>query len=333
MNPPIAPISNIIMQNQSTISSSSTASSATTTNINNNNIMNRPSSAYFNNSNTSNVNSSTLSSSNTNQQATSNSTSNLLMAPPNSMSFMQANNGTTPHQHISHPNLSGNIVTQQQQLQRPPMLPNKMPGQVGPVPNVAAGLVAPAGGGGNFMRESQSQHSLRMNQQQMMAPSMPNIAHASGYASNISASQSMQNVNQMAGNYPMYPQHAQQFHDQQQQFQVNPQPSPIQIQQQQQQQQQASLLRGSAKMAEMGELIKRRNQQQLTNGIMHTNSMDNISTAAQQQQQIQQQHMHIPNPMLSPNPRPPQPTAQNYHPQSPQKQLPPTTAPKPQVTN
>ena len=322
MNPPIAPISNNLMQNQSTISSSSTASAATT---NINNIMNRPSSAYFNNSNTSNVNSSTLSSSNTNQQATSNSTSNLLMAPPNAMSFMQANNGTTPHQHISHPNLSGNIVTQQ----RPPMLPNKMPGQVGPAaPIVAVGPVA--GGGGNFMRESQSQHSLRMNRQQMMAPSMPNIAHASGYASNISASQSMQNVNQMAGNYPMYPQHAQQFHDQQQQFQVNPQPSPIQIQQQQQQQQ-ASLLRGSAKMAEMGELLKRRNQQQLTNGIMHTNSMDNISTAAQQQWQQQQQHMHIPNPMLSPNPRPPQPTAQAYHPQSPQKQLPPTTAPKPQV--
>ncbi|CAO1424821.1 unnamed protein product [Diamesa hyperborea] len=325
MNPPIAPISNNIMQNQSTISSSSTAS-ATTTNLNN--IMNRPSSAYFNNSNTSNVNSSTLSSSNTNQQTTSNSTSNLLMAPPNAMSFMQANNGTTPHQHISHPNLSGNIVTQQQ---RPPMLPNKMPGQVGPASvAVVGGPPIIAAAGGNFMRESQSQHSLRMNQQQMMAPSMPNIAHASGYASNISASQSMQNVNQMAGNYPMYPQHAQQFHDQQQQFQVNPQPSPIQIQQQQQQQQQASLLRGSAKMAEMGELLKRRNQQQLTNGIMHTNSMDNISTAAQQQQQQQQQHMHIPNPMLSPNPRPPQPTAQNYHPQSPQKQLPPTTAPKPQ---
>lgn len=46
------------------------------------------------------------------------------------------------------------------------------------------------------MRDTQAQQSLRMNP--MMAPSMPNIAHASGYASNISASQSMQNVDAIA---------------------------------------------------------------------------------------------------------------------------------------
>lgn len=163
--------------------------------------------------------------------------------------------------------------------------------------------------GANFMRESQSQHSLRMSQQQMMAPSMPNIAHASGYANNIPASQSMQNMNQMPGNYPMYhpqqPQQHQQFQEPPQQFQTNPQLSPNN-----QHHHQASLLRGSAKMAEMGELLKRQQRNQLVNGgPMHfANSMDNI---------------HIPaNQMMSP--------AQNFHPQSPQKQLPPT-APKPQV--
>lgn len=82
------------------------------------------------------------------------------------------------------------------------------------------------------------------NLNQMMAPSMPNIAHSSGYASTIPASQSMHNVNQ-AQNYPVH---------YQPQFQQG-------SQQQQQQQQQ---LRGQAKLAEMGELLKRRQQQQGT---------------------------------------------------------------------
>lgn len=48
-----------------------------------------------------------------------------------------------------------------------------------------------------FARETQGQQSLRLMQNQMMAPSMPNIAHSSGYATNIHSanSQSMQNVN------------------------------------------------------------------------------------------------------------------------------------------
>jgi afadin len=200
------------------------------------------------------------------------------------------------------------------------MLPNKMQA---------------TGGAGSFMRESQSQHSLRMNQQQqqMMAPSMPNIAHASGFANNIPASQSMQNVNQMPGSYQMYhPQQQQQSAQFQelQQFHQNPQLSPNQ------QLHQASLLRGSAKMAEMGEMLKRQQRnQQLPNGVgpqMHfANSMDNINS------------MHIPtnnnnnnnatnNPMMSPSGggghR--QSAQQNFQPQSPQKLLPPT-APKPQV--
>lgn len=220
----------------------------------------------------------------------STSTGNLMQ--PNTMVFNQMP-AQAPHTHISHPNLSG---APSANSNRPPMLPNKM------VPQQQAGP--------NFMRESQSQHSLRMSQQQMMAPSMPNIAHASGYANNIPASQSMQNMNQMPGNYPMYhPQQAQQqqqFQEPPQQFQANSQLSPNN-----QHHHQASLLRGSAKMAEMGELLKRqqRNQQLVNGGPTHfANSMDNI---------------HIPaNQMMAP--------AQNFNPQSPQKQLPPT-APKPQV--
>lgn len=68
----------------------------------------------------------------------------------------------------------------------------------------------------NFLRESQGQQSVRgMIQNQMMAPSMPNIAHPSGYASGIQASQSMQNVN---GSYGLHQhQSAQQLQQQQQQ--------------------------------------------------------------------------------------------------------------------
>ena len=235
----------------------------------------------------------------------STSTGNLMQSNPSQNMMMGYNQmpspAQAPHTHISHPNLSGPPVANPPiTANRPPMLPNKMlPPQQQPV--------------GNFLRESQSQHSLRMSQQhQMMAPSMPNIAHASGYANNIPASQSMQNMNQMPGNYPMYhPQQAQmmQAPPQQQQFQEPPQHP--QLSPNNQHHHQASLLRGSAKMAEMGELLKRqqRNQQMVNGGQMHfTNSMDNIHTPANQ--------------MMSP--------AQNFHPQSPQKQLPPT-APKPQV--
>lgn len=54
-----------------------------------------------------------------------------------------------------------------------------------------------------FVRDTQNQQSLRMNP--MMAPSMPNIAHSSGYSTNITASQSMQNVNMIHPNYYVQP--------------------------------------------------------------------------------------------------------------------------------
>lgn len=256
------------------------------------NVMNRPASAYFNNSNNSNVMnlSSTPNIPNTSQQSTS--TGNLMQTNPSSssMGFNHGNMMPSPaQQHISHPNLSGmsnassSITNSPITAHRPPIMPNKMTQQQQ----------------GNFqMRDP------RMNpQQQMMAPSMPNIAHASsGYAANIPASQSMQSVNQIPGNYYM----------QQQQFQENPQLSPNQ---------QASLLRGTAKMAEMGELLKRQQRNQpSTNGPIHfANSMDNI---------------HIPQSnltpqMLSPNSQ----NRQVFHPQSPQKPLALPTAPKPQVNH
>lgn len=54
-----------------------------------------------------------------------------------------------------------------------------------------------------FIRDTQNQQSLRMNS--MMAPSMPNIAHSTGYPTNITASQSMQNVNMIHPNYYVQP--------------------------------------------------------------------------------------------------------------------------------
>jgi hypothetical protein len=266
-------------------------------------MINRPASAYFNNNNNSNVMNQSPSNPNI-PSAHSTSTGNLMQPSPSGImaGFNQMPpSAQTPPTHISHPNLSGNHVTNSPlPSHRPPMPPNKQ-------------MLQPQQGA--FLRESQSQHSLRMNQQQqqqqqMMAPSMPNIAHASGYqGNNIPTSQSMQNVNQIPNNYPMFhpQQPPQQFADLQQQPQ-HQQLSPSQ-------QHHNALIRGQAKIAEMGEFIKRQQrnqqQQQLTNGIggpHFANSMDNI---------------HIPqNQLTSP--------AQNFQPQSPQKQLPPT-APKPQV--
>lgn len=138
------------------------------------------------------------------------------------------------------------------------------------------------------------------NLNQMMAPSMPNIAHSSGYASNISASQSMQNVNQ-AQNYPVH--YQPQFQQQQQQQQ--------QLQQQQQAGQQQ--LRGQAKMAEMGELIRRKQQRD------HNSQLDIQATGAAGGSPM----------MLSPNQSQKTILGPNMQ-MSPLRQLPPT-APKPMV--
>jgi hypothetical protein len=284
--------------------------------------MNRPASAYFNNhSNNSNVMNLSSPSTPNIPNAQSTSTGNLMGFNQINNSISNNNNNSinnnmmpspAQHAHISHPNLGGmsnassSITNSPITTHRPPMMPKMQQQQ----------QQAQQQMGGNFMRDTQSQLSLRLNQQQqqMMAPSMPNIAHASGYASNIPASQSMQNVNQIPGNYTMYhPQQQQaqpQFQDPNIQYQQNPQLSPNH---------QAALMRGTAKIAEMSELIKRqqRNQQMPTNGPIHfANSMDNISIP--------------PNPMLSPGAHRNPPQQNAYHPQSPQK-LAPNTAPKPQV--
>lgn len=184
----------------------------------------------------------------------------------------------------------------------------------------------------NFVRDQQGQQSLRINQ--MMAPSMPNIAHSSGYATNISASQSMQNVNMnhhpSNNNLLMSPPATI----------TNPHQQMAYQQDLQQQQNQASLMRGQAKLAEMGEVLKRRHQRQQAQDMM-TNSLDNIPG---------QNGMMMPPPPGGLSPMMMSPTGQtNGHPQSkpplpgpnqyssqhgmnyPQtvKQLPPTTAPKP----
>lgn len=263
------------------------------------NVMNRPASAYFNNnsnsSNVMNLSSPTTPNIPNTPQQQSTSTGNLMQTNPSTMMGYNHNTNNmmpSPAQaHISHPNLSGmsnassSITNSPITAHRPPMMPSKQQQ-------------------GNFNRDAQSQLSLRsQQQQQMMAPSMPNIPHASGYAATIPASQSMQNVNQVAGNYQMF-----QLQQQQQEPQLSPN-------------HQASLLRGTAKMAEMGELLKRqqRNQQQQmsSNGPIHyTNSMDNIH--------IPQANSAMPQMLASPHA---QQQRQAFHPQSPQKQL-PTTAPK-----
>lgn len=285
LTPPVAQIGNNSMGNSNNTPS---------------NAMNRPASAYFNNS--SNV----MNLSSTPNTTQSTSTGNLMQTTNPSMGFNHGNANMMPpqqNQHISHPNLSGmsnasSITNSPITAHRPPMMPNKQQPQQAQI-------------GGTFMRDP------RMNpqqQQQMMAPSMPNIAHASsGYAANIPASQSMQSVNQIPGNY--YIAQQQQFQEQSQQqlpYQQpqNPQLSPNH---------QASLLRGTAKMAEMGELLKRQQRNQpATNGPIHfANSMDNIHIP----------QSNLPPQMLSPNSQ----NRQVFHPQSPQKHLAPNTAPKPQV--
>ncbi|CRK86937.1 CLUMA_CG000755, isoform E [Clunio marinus] len=190
----LTPLSMQQQQQQQQISGSNTPTST--------NIINRPASAFFNNSNNNNVMNQQSPSTPNIPSTQSTSTGNLMQQQP-MVGFNQLPSSViqAPHAHISHPNLSG-----QSNINRPPMLPNKM------IPQQQQ-QQSGGGNGGNFMRDIQSQHSLRMTQQQMMAPSMPNIAHASGYANNISASQSMQNMNQMS---------AQNFHPQSPQKQLPP---------------------------------------------------------------------------------------------------------------
>ncbi|XP_059614249.1 afadin isoform X5 [Phlebotomus argentipes] len=168
----------------------------------------------------------------------------------------------------------------------------------------------------SFLRESQGQQSLRMNQ--MLAPSMPNIAHSSGYASNISASQSMQNVNMIS--YPTYPAGQQPV--------VAAKP-PTGHQHVYSPPDQAAQMRMQAKMSEMGEMLRRRNQREMM-APMGMLDMSSSPLAPIQQGSP----MAGKPPMMSPTGgaaamygQQPYPPPQQQ--MSPLKQLPPT-APKPQ---
>lgn len=83
--------------------------------------------------------------------------------------------------------------------------------------------------------EGPSHQNTNMNQ--MLAPSMPNIAHSSGYASNISSSQSMHNVHQI-------PHHN--FAGMQPNAQQN------------------TNLRGQAMLSEMGEMMRRKQHKEIS---------------------------------------------------------------------
>ncbi|XP_062564874.1 afadin isoform X7 [Armigeres subalbatus] len=260
----------------------------------------RPVSAYFNSNN-----------------STTNNTNNLLLTTQTgSMSY-----GMPPSQqqhpplssNISHPNLAAATAgSAQNRLQ-------KLPPQQTMI-------------GNNFVRDSQGQQSLRLNQ--MMAPSMPNIAHSfqhqqhqqqpgphqhpSQHPGGISASQSMQNVNMISGGSGG----ASGFGYQNGSPMMSPQLYPNE------QQQHASLLRGQAKLAEMNELIKRRNQavppsqQQQQQRLQNVDSSMMPSPSLPQQQQQQQQQHHPGFSGASPHPSTPL---------SSHKNLPPSTAPKPQL--
>lgn len=185
-----------------------------------------------------------------------------------------------------------------------------------------------------FIREGQNQQSLRMNQ--MMAPSMPNIAHSSGYASNISASQSMQNVNMIHGNngmnYHGYMQSQPGATNSQLQAQYLYQQELQQQQQQQQMQQQNSLARGQSKLLEMGEMLKRRQQRQQEMMPMLDVSGQPIGQPMMLSptgSQSEHHHPHLGHGALNKSQSNIGGYMQNT-PMSPVKQLPPT-APKPQV--
>lgn len=296
---------------QSTINPSSGGPSTSTSNTNNNNhqnnnnMLSRPASAYFNSNN-------------------NNSTQTLPSQTSMSYNMMPLNNSTNNSNTVTNNN---NTNISQQQLQQQQQ----------------------AGGGGYSQQQQQQQlqqqqqmaanlrgkqnnytgpQAMRMNQ--MMAPSMPNIAHSSGYATNISASQSMQNVNMIAGGgggYQVNPQQAGGGYPQQQQQQLA-----YQSEQQQQMRQQAALLRGQAKLAEMGEELKRRHQRQqdsliqpMTNPMINTNSAENLQGGGGMSPLMLSPTGGGPlKPMMMPN----QQQQQQYSSGGPIKQLPPT-APKP----
>ncbi|XP_050088458.1 afadin isoform X3 [Anopheles aquasalis] len=259
-------------------------------------ILNRPASAYFNSNNSSN---------NTNQ-------SNLLLTTPNSMSY------NMPNQQPNNVSNNGNPSNISQQQQQSNM--NTMNSRLGGLKHQQQQQQQMMGGGpsanvNGFMRDVQAQQSLRMNQ--MMAPSMPNIAHsvAGGYhpsVGGISASQSMQNVNMIPGG-PGSPAGGAGYNYPGSSANGSPMLSPQLYPHDQQHQQLApnhhsSLLRGQAKLAEMNELIKRRQQQQQQPVA--------YNTAAGANKPPQQQHMMppstAPKPVRAQEDQPPLPPASTH---------------------
>ncbi|XP_037924933.1 afadin isoform X3 [Hermetia illucens] len=161
----------------------------------------------------------------------SNNTLTNTMPSSSSMSYITTTSQSTLNSNNINDNISNNNQPQYQTMQ----MNNRMKNNNG------------------FLRDNQSQQSLRMNQ--MMAPSMPNIANSSGYASNISASQSMQNVNMISNNQPDFYHHSPYLGNN---SNVLPPPEHQRLSANQA----ISHLRGQAKISEMSEMINRRNQRQ-----------------------------------------------------------------------
>ncbi|XP_049285518.1 afadin isoform X1 [Anopheles funestus] len=257
-------------------------------------ILNRPASAYFNSNNSGN----------------NTTPSNLLLTTQNTMSY------TMPNQQQPNNSNNGNLANiSQQGNTMNNRLASTMGGKQQPIPPGGAGNNGNVNG---FMRDAQAQQSLRMNQ--MMAPSMPNIAHSvagSGYPAPgiISASQSMQNVNVIPGG-PGSPAGSYNYHGSANGSpMLSPQMYPHDGQQQLGAQHHSSLLRGQAKLAEMNELIKRRQQQQQQPVSYNTATTNKPPQQQQQPQQGSNATMPpttAPKPLRTPDDQPPLPPVSTH---------------------
>uniref|UniRef100_A0A1Y9H9G7 Afadin n=2 Tax=Cellia TaxID=44534 RepID=A0A1Y9H9G7_9DIPT len=271
-------------------------------------ILNRPASAYFNsNNNSNNIN-----------------PSNLLLTTPNTMSYTMPNQQQPNNSNIGNlANISQQQQQQQQQQGNMNTLNNRLAASMGSKQQAVPPPGGAAGNSGNvngFMRDVQTQQSLRMNQM-MVAPSMPNIAHSvagsgSGVSypnpgGGISASQSMQNVNVIPGG-PGSPAGSYNYHGS---ANGSPMLSPQMYPhdgQQQGGQHHSSLLRGQAKLAEMNELIKRRQQQQ-QQPVSYNSASINKPPQQQQGQGVgTMPPTTAPKPLRSQDDQPPLPPASTH---------------------
>uniref|UniRef100_A0A182JNT6 Uncharacterized protein n=1 Tax=Anopheles christyi TaxID=43041 RepID=A0A182JNT6_9DIPT len=230
---------------------------------------------------------------------------------------------TMPNQQQPNNSNNGNLTNiSQQQQGNMNTLNNRLASTMGgKQPAMPPGNAGNSGNVNGFMRDVQAQQSLRMNQ--MMAPSMPNIAHSvagsSGTGGNypapgvISASQSMQNVNAIPGG-PGSPAGSYNYHGSSNGSpMLSPQMYPHDGQQPLGAQHHSSLLRGQAKLAEMNELIKRRQQQQQQPVAYNT------ATSGKPSQQHQQQGSNAtmppstaPKPLRAQDDQPPLPPVSTH---------------------